>query len=223
MSSVRNLASVSVIVAAAIFVATWLAVESRAQAPEKGSIAGVWTLNNDLSDQPPARSSSSGGDGNGQGRRSGGEYGRGMGRGGYGGGMGRGGGGGRAAADPEEAARMRDAMRDILNPPDHLTIVQTDSMVVLTGPDGRTTRLSPDGKKVKDDNTGIERKTHWNAGKLVSEVNGAGPGKITQTISLDAEHHQLRISAQLEGGRSNQPRTFTQVYDSDGSDDEIGN
>jgi len=47
----------------------------------------------------------------------------------------------------------------------------------------------------------------------VSEISGAGPGKITQTIALDAEHHQLRISALMEGGRSNQPRTITHVYD----------
>jgi hypothetical protein len=28
-------------------------------------------------------------------------------------------------------------------------------MIVLTGADGRTTRLSPDGKKIKDENTKI--------------------------------------------------------------------
>jgi hypothetical protein len=130
------------------------------------------------------------------------------GRGGYGGG-----GGGRAAMDPEAAARMRDAMRDIVNPPEKLTISQTDSMIVVTGPDGRATRLSPDGKKIKDDNTGIERKTKWDGGKLVSEISGAGPGKITQSFSLDAEHHQLKIVALLEGGRDKQQRTITHVYD----------
>ena len=71
-------------------------------------------------------------------RRRGG--GGGFGGGGFGGG-GRGGGQGTPAGDPEETARRRNAMRDILNPPDRLTIVQTDSMVIITGPDGRTTRL----------------------------------------------------------------------------------
>jgi hypothetical protein len=51
------------------------------------------------------------------------------------------------------------------------------------------------------------------AGKLVSEISGAGRGKITQTFALDAEHHQLRITAQMEGGKNNQPRTVTHVYD----------
>jgi hypothetical protein len=214
----RNFASISVVVAAAVFIATWLSVESQAQAPEKISLAGAWTLNKDLSDQPPSnrQGGDQSGQGQGQGRHSGGGYGRGGGMhggGGYGRGGG-GGGGGRAGMDPEAAARMRDAMRDIVNPPDKLTIVQTDSMVVLTGPDGRTTRLSPDGKKIKDDNTGIERKTKWDAGKLVSEISGAGSGKITQSFSLDAEHHQLKIVAVMEGGRNNsQQRSITHIYD----------
>ena len=213
----RILASLSAVVVAAVFVATWLAAESQAQAPEKISLAGAWTVNKDLSDQPPSgRNGDQNGQGQGQGRHGGGGgYGRGGGmhggggRGGYGGG-----GGGRAAMDPEAAARMRDAMRDIVNPPEKLTIVQTDSMIVVTGPDGRATRLSPDGKRIKDDNTGIERKTKWDGGKLVSEISGAGQGKITQSFSLDAEHHQLKIVALLEGGRDKQQRTITHVYDS---------
>jgi hypothetical protein len=119
---------------------------------------------------------------------------------------------------PEEMARMRDAMRDLTDPSDRLTITQTDSMIVITGADGRTTRLSPDGKKIKDDNTGIERKTKWDSGKLVSEINGLGPGKATQTFSVDPETHQLRVIVQMERrGRdgNNQPRTILHVYDAD--------
>jgi hypothetical protein len=112
-------------------------------------------------------------------------------------------------------ARMRDAMRDITNPSDHLIITQTESMVVVTGADGRTTRLSPDGKKIKDDNTKIERKTKWDGAKLVSDVSGLGPGKLTQTFAVDPERKQLRITVVMDGGRSGQPRTITQVYDAD--------
>src|SRR5207249_8182464 len=85
-------------------------------------------------------------------------------------------------------------------PSNHLTITQTESMVVITAADGRTTRLSPDGKKIKDDNTKIERKTKWDGGKLVSEISGAGPGKMTQTFLVDPETHKLRITVQMEGG-----------------------
>jgi len=199
-----------------------LAPAPSAQAAEKPSIAGVWTLNKDLSDSGARDRGDNTGDDRGTGGRRGG-YGGG-GRGGfgggggrYGGGMGRGGGMRGAGMNPEEMQRMRDAMRDLTNPSDHLTIAQTDSMIVLTGADGRTTRLSPDGKKIKDDNTGIERKTKWDSGKLVSEISGLGPGKATQTFAVDPEHHQLKITVQMEGrgGRSNQPRTITTVYDAD--------
>ena len=106
-----------------------------------------------------------------------------MGRGGMGGGSGRGG----SAMSPEDAQRMRDAMRDVLNAPDRLTIVDTGTMILMTASDGRVTRLSPDGKKIKDDNTKIERKTRWDDGKLVSEIKGLGRGTITETYSVDRD------------------------------------
>jgi hypothetical protein len=223
MSTMRTVMSVSLVVAAATFIATWLAAESRAQTPEH-ALAGAWTLNTEASDQTPAPGDErDGGDRRGgNGRYGGGGGGRhggfgGGGRGGYGGGRGGSGGGGNGGAnvDPEQMARMRDAMRQLMNPPEHLTITQTDTMVVITEPDGHTTRLSPDGKKVKDENTNIERKTKWDGGKLVSEINGLGRGKVTQTYAVDPEHHELRIAVQMENGRGGQPRTITHVYEAD--------
>jgi hypothetical protein len=120
-----------------------------------------------------------------------------------------------ADIDREAMARMRDAMRDLTNPSDHLTITQTESMVVITAADGRTTRLSPDGQKIKDDNTKIDRRTRWEGGKLVSEIGGLGPGKAIQTFAVDPDSRQLRITVQMEGGRSRQARTITHVYDAD--------
>jgi len=195
----------------------WLSAESLAQAPDRtNALVGAWTLNKDLSDQPqttgdtgeagPGGGGSPGGGGGGFGRR-----GRGLGGGGRNGGFG----GANAPANPDAVARIRDAMRDIVNPPGHLTIVSTETTIVLTGPDGRTTRLSSDGKKVKDENTNIERKTKWDGDKLVSEINGLGPGKVTETYSVDPERHQLHITAQMEGGRGGQPRTISHVYDLD--------
>jgi hypothetical protein len=186
-----------------------------ASADKAAPLTGAWTLNKDQSDQPqsaaPARD-----DGaavpRGGGRRGGGRGG-GFGGGGFGGG--RGAGGGRVAVDPQEAARMREAMRDVLNPPDHLTIVSTGTMVLLTGADGRTTRLSPDGKKIKDESTSIERKTKWDGANLVSEISGLNGGKVTETYSLDADHHQFHIAAVIEGVRGGQPRTISHVYDQD--------
>ncbi|MEP7306260.1 MAG: hypothetical protein ABJA98_12145 [Acidobacteriota bacterium] len=196
--------------------------ESRAQAPNTASpLVGAWRLNKELSDSPQdgasddreggsTRGANRGGGGGGGRRRGGGGFGGGFG----GGGGGRGGGGqGVPAADPQETARLRDAMRDILNPPDRLTIVQTESMVIITGPDGRTTRLSPDGKKIKDDSTKIERRTKWDGGKLISEIGGLPLGKITETWAVDSERRQLHISLRNDDDR--RPLMVTRVYDAD--------
>jgi len=110
---------------------------------------------------------------------------------------------------------MRDAMRELTDAPDYLTIVQTESMIVITSADGRTTRLSPDNKKIKDDSTKIERRTKWDAGKLVSEISGLGPAKATQVFAVDPDSHQLRITVQIDGGRGGQARSITHVYDAD--------
>jgi hypothetical protein len=193
------------------------ALALQAAPPAKDApIAGVWTLNKDLSDAARPADRSQGDDPSGRRGGTGGGYGGGRRRGGFGGGYGgRGGGVGNAPQrSPEETARMRDAMRDVLDPSDRLTIVQTESMILITGADGRTTRLSADGKKIKDESTGVERKTKWDAGKLVSEISGLGPAKMTQTFSVDSDTHQLRVSVQVEGGgRSRPARTITHVYD----------
>jgi hypothetical protein len=218
----QRVQSVMMVASVATLLAVWVPIDSRAQGPERPALGGLWTLNQDLSDQPPGRPEGGGDRDNGgdrSGDRSGGGgggMGRGGGRRGGGGFGGRGGGMGRDSSqgNPEDAARIRDAIRDITQPPAHLTITQSESMVVLTGPDGRTTRLSPDGQKVKDENTKMERKTKWDGGKLVSEISGLGPGKMTQTFSLDPEHHQLRITVLMEGGRG-QPRTIAHVYEPD--------
>ena len=219
----RTLLSIGILTVAVAAAPNPIAAQEKAPAAGP-SLVGGWTRNADLSDAPPG-GAQQGGDGQsqGQGNGSGGGGGHrrgGGGGGGYGGGggFGRGGGMGRPSAppmNPDDVARMRDAMRDITNPSDHLVITQTDSMVVLTGADGHTTRLSPDGKKIKDENTKIERKTKWDGAKLVTEINGLGSGKMTQTLAVDQEHKQLRLTVVMEGGRSAQPRTLTQVYDAD--------
>src|SRR4029077_7035065 len=100
----------------------------------KGSLTGAWTLNKDLSDKPTDREGGSdrprgAGGGGGYGRRGGG--GGGFGRGGFsGGGMGR---GGNRGGNPEDTARLRDAVRDVTNPSDPLPIQQNDPVAHHTG------------------------------------------------------------------------------------------
>lgn len=216
MSVLRELASFGLIVSLFMLVGVCLESDSRVRADGSAApFVGEWTLNHDLSDAGTNSSSGAGtGDGanggapSGGGRHGGGGHGR-----GGGGGFGRGGAGtGGGTYDREEMQRRRDALRDIMNPPERLTIVQTDTLVVITAPDGRTTRLSPDGKKIKDESTKLDRKTKWDGGKLVSEISGFGSGTITETYSVDPEHHQLRIVDQLDNP---QPRKTTHVYDAD--------
>lgn len=181
------------------------------------SIVGSWMLNKSLSDVPDERMQGRaggrgpGGGGGGFGRRGGG--GRGGGIGGFPGGGGGGfpgGGGGRG--NPEDMARRQEALRDVLIAPERLTIVQTESMVIITAGDGRTTRLSLDDKKIKDESTNTERKTRWEAGKLVSEMTGNG-GKVVETYSADTGHRELLVIVQVEGeGRDVPPRVFHRVY-----------
>jgi hypothetical protein len=223
----HNLLSIGALGVAVLVSASGAAAQRPLPPPPAPSISGAWTRNADLSDAPAGRGQGSddGGTRGGNGRGNGGGYGggghrRGGGGGGGfgGGGYGRGGGGGQNAggsANPEEMMRMRDAMRDVTSPSDHLIITQTESMIVLTGADGRTTRLSPDGKKIKDENTKVERKTKWDGGKLVSEINGLGSGKMTQSFAVDPEAKQLRITLVMEDGHSKEPRTITQLYDAD--------
>jgi hypothetical protein len=182
---------------------TLFAIVVRAQAVQSSSsnsaIVGVWTLNADLSDKPPspqdsaARRGRSGGSGSGHG-----------GRGGSGGGFGRGRGpdSGTRGGDDDERRRRMEAIRDLLIPPARLTITTTDTMVIITGGDGRTTRLLIDGTMVKDESTKSERRTRWLDGALVSEISGLASGAITQTFAPDTDHHHLRIVLKMEG-RSN--------------------
>jgi Spy/CpxP family protein refolding chaperone len=185
--------------------------------PNEG-IVGAWTLNKDASQLAPARGDNGEGRDGDQGRRGDGSGGGGRRRGGGfgGGGFGRGGGGGggftQTPEQREAAQRMRDAMRQELQAPDHILIVSSETTIIITTPDGHTTRLAPDGKKIKDESTGVERKTKWDAGKLVSEVNGLGRGKITETYSIDSEAKQLRVKLDIDGP---QKASQTRVYDLD--------
>ena len=97
-----------------------------------------------------------------------------------------------------------------------MTIVQTESMIVITSRDGRTTRLSPDGKKIKDESTNIERKTRREEGKLVTEINGTS-GRATETYLVNPAQHELLVVVRLESsGRDETVRLLHRLYTLDG-------
>jgi hypothetical protein len=97
--------------------------------------------------------------------------------------------------------------------PERLTITRTESLVIITDGDGRTTRLSPDGKKIKDDSTGIDRKTKWDGNRLVTEITGAVPARITETYAIDQEHGRLNVTLQMEKSRGPNAVVMHRVYD----------
>jgi hypothetical protein len=205
--------AVAIVLTIALLTPPFLPVAFAGAQGDGHSIVGVWSLNKELSDTPPERPQSDS-----QGRR-GGNRGNGGGGGrfgGGGGGFGRGNGGGRGggqdAGDADAMRRRMEAMREILAAPERLTITRTDSLVIITTGDGRTTRLSPDGKKIKDESTGIERKTRWDNDKLVTEITGAGRGKITETYAADAELHRLTVSVQAEDSRMPNGGVMHRVY-----------
>jgi hypothetical protein len=179
------------------------------------SIVGAWTLDKKLSDLAQDRPREGGGQrsrgGNGGGFPGGGGHGRGGFHGGGGGGF-PGGGSGGHSADSDEAARRQEAWRDLVAAPDHMTIVQTESMIVITARDGRTIRLSPDGKKIKDESTNVERKTRWEEGKLISEISGTA-GKATETYLLNPAQHELLVVLRLESSGSDEnARVLHRLY-----------
>src|SRR5262245_18223632 len=111
----------------AAIVGSWIPATQRADAQtESSTIVGAWTLNKDLSD-----SSKGSGDPSTDNPR---PYGPGPSgrRGGYGR-MGRGGsGGGDARTSRDDRRRSRDALREIMETPERLTIGTTSSMVIIT-------------------------------------------------------------------------------------------
>ena len=110
--------------------------------------------------------------------------------------------------------RRREALRDIMSAADRMTITRTGSMVIITTGDGRTTRLATDGSKVKDESTGIERKTHWEREQLVTEISGLQGGKITETYAIDPESQKLEVTVELAGSKGRELVARHRVYDS---------
>ena len=203
----RRLFALSALCGAIVILTTSdrLAAQGAVQAANP-ALVGAWTLNAELSDKPPAPPEGGrpeqGRGGLGQGPGQGGRRGGGGFGGGFGGGRGGPGGprGGDGRGNPEDMRRRREAMRDLFEVPDRITITSTETMVIVTSGDGRTTRLSPNGSKIKDESTGIERRTRWEAGTVVSEISGVMGGRVTETYAIQPETGRLEVVVAMQGG-----------------------
>lgn len=187
-----------------------LATTSGAGQNPPPSIEGRWRLNTELSDTTDRAGDAAERDGREGGRGRGG-----LGRGGRGGGPGggRGGRGPGARGNQEDAQRRRDAVREITAIADRLTIVMTPSMVIVTTGEGRITRLAPDGSKVKDESTGVERRTRWDGTRLVSEISGLPGSSLTESYTLDGDSRRLVVTLAPTHDTRGGPSPRRLVYD----------
>lgn len=135
---------------------------------------------------------------------------------GGGGGGGRGGPGGRP--NEEEMQRMRETMRELLQPAARLTIVQHDDSVSFTDDQGHVRKFVANGKNEKHQlqSATLETKAAWKNDALVIEWGtGRGP-TVVRSYRVDAGLRRLVVETAMKGGRNRDGKDrppVTHVYD----------
>ena len=147
---------------------------------------------------------------------------------GAGGGRGPGGGGGGGRGgdrpDPAEMAEMREAMqsamKDLMTAPRRMTVVETESAVLLTYDDGRVLRLIPDDREhagIAGSSMQVKRRTTWTGETLVTriELQSRMRFELEQTYEVLVEGGQLVITSKFKSERfaDDEDREFRRVYD----------
>jgi hypothetical protein len=183
----------------------------------KGSLAGIWKLNRDESDDPRQKleQASRGGGGWGQGPVGGGGGWGGWGGGPWGGWGGRGGGSNRRPIPDDSAVDTADFSQ--------LTIEQSDSAAKVTGAMGHIlAQLNSDQNSDKNDKSSAKKSkdspnappaAKWQGDQLVTVVNGPRGVKTTRTYELSPNGRQLFVTTRLDNPRLNQLVTIRFVYD----------
>ncbi len=141
-------------------------------------LAGTWVLNDELSDEAPGRD----GERRGRGRR------------GFGG---RGG----ARPDPEQIARIQEAVRELVRAARRVTIAGDAGEVVLTYGDGREVRLLADGREhegVAGSGTQVTRTAQWNGENLETAVELPLPTPVPRSLTV---HQTYEVQDGADGGR----------------------
>ena len=196
---------------------------SQAQ-PGEPALNGTWKLNRDESDDTREKLRSAmqdrdqngpmGGHGGMGGGRMGipgigvGGMGRPGGPGGPGGGMGR----GQGAGSEDQRARLR----DLVEAPDQLNIVQKGPEIDMTDTQSHVRSLFTDGRKIekpKKDSNRTEVKANWNHETLVTEEKGPNGEKISHSYEVVGEGKQLADTLMLESKKLNAPIIVRSVYD----------
>ncbi len=174
--------------------------------PQTLAIVGAWTLNHDLSTKPEDIAS----------RREGSRAGGGGGFGGRPGGFGRGGGMGQPSE--EDRLRAQAVLRRMREAPERLTITYDGKTVAFANGDGRTWRVTTDGKRqtILTGDGEIDLRGRIEGPKLIVEETISGRGKLLYTYAPaeDAGMRRLSVQVQLESGNaSRRVPEMTRVYD----------
>ncbi|HMK23835.1 MAG TPA: hypothetical protein VK466_15995 [Terriglobales bacterium] len=201
-----------------------------ANSAAKTSLDGTWKLNREQSDDAheKLRSAMQDHDQNSPMGRHGGMGGGGMGGGGIGmgipgiGGMGRpggpGGSGGMGRGSDSDEQRAR--LRDLVDPPEQLTVAQKGPEVDMTDPQYRERELFTDGRNIEKSKDAMQMpvKAHWNHEALVTEEKGPNGEKISHSYELAADGKQLTDTLTLESKKLHTPLIIRSVYDKTGSE-----
>jgi hypothetical protein len=184
---------------------------ARGGSDPRDAFSGTWTLDRGLSEAAPGPGGLAGEGGpSGWRRGPGGMGGRGPGR--PGGGMAR----GRSRATEEEAARRRALLRELMEPPERLTIVVGSNEVTFTDGSGRSWRLATDGRKEKHqlDHGTVTTRTRWEGETLVRTIEAGNGFEVTETYRVEpGEARRLQVTVKIGGGRMGSSRTLTRTYD----------
>lgn len=185
----------------------------KAESAQTLEIVGAWTLNRDLSTKPEDIAAGRDGSRAGGGRTGAGGGGRG---GGFGGLGGRGGGMGQPS--DEDRQRMQAVVRRLREAPERLTITFDGKTVAFANGDGRTWKVTTDGKKqtILTGDGEIDLKGRIEGPKLIVEETVGGRGKLLYTYAPaeDAGVRRLSVQVKLEGGNiARRVPEMTRVYD----------
>ncbi|MGC2193571.1 MAG: hypothetical protein WA628_02775 [Terriglobales bacterium] len=186
---------------------------------------GTWKLNREQSDDPreKLRSAMQDRDRNGPMGGHGGMGGGGvtMGIPGIGGigGMGRpggrpGGGQGRGPGAGSEDQRAR--LRDLVEAPDQLKILQKGPEIDMTDTESHVRSLFTDGRKLekpKKDSSETQVKARWDRETLITEEKGPNGEKISHSYEITDGGKQLADTLTLESKKLNTPIIVRSVYD----------
>ena len=104
-------------------------------------------------------------------------------------------------------------MRDVMEAAENLTLVQTESSLMVTSDTGQTRTLQLDGTSVTENLGGreIETTTTWDGEKIVSEMRPDQGPTILNTYELSPEGHELFVTSDIATPRGTV--TIRRVYD----------